>query len=248
MAESADADGYFKLMRRLQARCYKNTWKHPLGDKAPILVQGLDTLLSGLDRMASCFGGCRGGDHCAEYLTGRAVSSCTSAMLLMENGYYDEALSIIRSLGELANLMSVFAADKNEFRRWKSINERQRRSAFAPVKIRLWLEKHDGIMVVDEERYRFLSSYSIHASPNNIPQAHNAQAAGSIAPTFEVAGFLLCLNELARAMAFIGVFAPRLCAVPPAIEQALQEVNRLIVEHIGGVNADVKGRPWLKLH
>src|SRR5713101_6302533 len=202
----ADADGYFKLTRRLQTRCYHRTWRTPLGDKAPIIVNGLDTLLSGLDRMASCFGACRGGDHRAEYLTGRAVSSCTSAMLLIENGYYDEALSVIRSLGELANLMSLFAADKIEFQRWKSIDEKARRRQFTPVKVRLWLEQRNGILVVDEERYRFLSSFSIHASPDNLPQAHNQHGTGTIAPTFEVAGFLLCLNELARPMAFIGIF------------------------------------------
>jgi hypothetical protein len=49
-------------------------------------------------------------------------------------------------------------------------------------------------------------------------------------------------------MAFIGIFASKLCGVPIAIEKALQDVGHIIVEHIGGVNVDVKGRPWLKLH
>ena len=79
--EYADKDGYINLIRQLQERCATETWATvpEMGKKAPVVLKALDVLLSYLDRAATCFGGCRGGDHRAEYLAGRASSSCERA-------------------------------------------------------------------------------------------------------------------------------------------------------------------------
>jgi hypothetical protein len=45
-----------------------------LGKKTPACVENLGTVLSLLDRAASCFWSCRGGDHIIEYLAGRVCS------------------------------------------------------------------------------------------------------------------------------------------------------------------------------
>jgi len=166
----------------------------------------------------------------------------------MSSGYYDEALSIIRSLGEIANLMAMFVADKSKFERWKSLDERSRRREFAPVKIRLWLEQKGATLVVDERRFGALSAYSIHPSPDTLPQAHNEHGTSTIAPTYQEAGFLLCLNELARPMAFIGVFSTSLIDVSDEIKKTAQLVSRTLVEHIGAISAEVQGRPWFSLN
>jgi hypothetical protein len=125
MTKAPDADGYIQLIRDLQAKCPELSWRRvpDLGEKPPVLIEALDVLLSYLERAATCFGGCHGGDHRAEFLTGRAVSSCQAALLPMTSGYYDEALSIIRSLGEIANLMAMFVSDMSEFERWKTLDE-----------------------------------------------------------------------------------------------------------------------------
>jgi hypothetical protein len=218
-----------------------------LGSKAPVLIDALDALLSYLERAATCFGRCRGGDHRAEFMAGRVVSSCQACLLLMSSGYYDEALSIIRGLGEIANLMAMFVKDSFQFERWKTIDEKTRRRDFAAVRVRLWLEQNSAPLVVDEKRYGILSAYSIHASPNALPQAHNQHGNGMICPVYQEAGFLLCLNELGRSMAFIGVFSARLLGVPEEIRDAAVTISRILVENIGGISADVQGRPWFSL-
>jgi hypothetical protein len=249
MAKAPDADGYMALIRTLQAECSDLTRQRAstLGEKAPVLLQALDVLLSYLERAATCFGGCRGGDHRAELLTGRAVSSCQAALLLMSNGYYDEALATIRGLGEVANLMSMFTTDAFEFERWMSMDEKTRRRDFAPVKVRLWLEQKAGVLVVDAELYAALSGYSIHASPNSLPQAHGEHGNASIGPLYQEAGFLLCLNELARSMAFIGIFSAKLIGVTDEIRSMAHDVSRVVIENMGAISADVHGRPWFKL-
>ena len=249
MAKAPDADGYMALMRTLQAKCSELTWQSALtlGEKAPVLLQALDVLLSYLERMATCFGGCRGGDHRAEFLTGRAVSSCQAALLLMGNGYYDEALAMIRGLGEVANLMSLFATDASEFERWKLLDEETRRRDFAPVQVRRRLEERAGALVVDKLLYKALSGFSIHASPNSLPQAHGEHGNASIGPFYQEAGFLLCLNELARSMALIGIFSAKLIGVTDEIRSVAHDVSRVVIENMGAISADVHGRPWFKL-
>jgi hypothetical protein len=246
----ADKDGYLKLIRKLQKRCATETWAAApkLGDNAPVVLEALDILLSYIDRAATCFGGCRGGDHRAEYLAGRASTSCQACLLLMSNGYYDEALSIIRNLGEIANLMSMFVADRSTFEHWKSADERVRRREFAPVEVRRRIERHNGVLVVDKERYGSLSSASTHANPNMLPPPHGENGTGMIAPTFQQAGFLLCLNELALSMAFIGVFSAALLELPRTIKDAIQPVCRLLTEHMGGIDIKEMGRPWFSLN
>jgi hypothetical protein len=239
--EAADSNGYVSLIRRMQSECAMETWT------GASLLEALDVLLSYLDRAASCFGGCRGGDHRAEYLTGRVASSCQACLLLISCGYYDESLSIIRSLGEIANLMSMFVTDRAQFERWKAVDESTRRREFTPVKVRLWLESKNGALVIDEQRYRSLSSYSLHASPNAVPQAYNEHGTTMIAPRFQAAGFLLCLNELARSMAFIGIFSGSLLELPKTIKDAIQPVCQMLVDNIGGIDIKTEGRPWFSL-
>jgi hypothetical protein len=68
-----------------------------------------------------------------------------------------------------------------------------------------------------------------------------------IAPRFQAAGFLLCLNELARSMAFIGIFSGSLLELPKTIKDAIQPVCQMLVDNIGGIDIKTEGRPWFSL-
>jgi hypothetical protein len=75
-----------------------------LGEKAPDCFRNLGTALSLLYRQATCAWGCPGGDHVIEGLVGRAVNSAQGAIRLSRLGYYDEALSLGRSVGEVDDM------------------------------------------------------------------------------------------------------------------------------------------------
>jgi hypothetical protein len=49
----------------------------------------------------------------------RSVSFGRAAMRLAKLAFYDEALSIVRSIGEIANLLALFAPDKVALEEWK---------------------------------------------------------------------------------------------------------------------------------
>jgi hypothetical protein len=119
---------FLKLMRSLEERSVEATWKSlpKLGKKLPVAVRSMGTVLSYLDRIASCFWGCSHDDHRLQYLVGRVTTLTHSALLLTASGHYDEALSLIRILGEVTNLLSLFAADKEELKKWKTLDEKKR--------------------------------------------------------------------------------------------------------------------------
>jgi hypothetical protein len=110
------------------------------GERAPATLDGLGTVLSLLYRLACCAWGCRGGDHQMEWLTGRVVNHAVSAHRLIRGGYYDEALVLIRGIGEIANLVWLFDADSTALDRWKAADRRERLNKFGPGKVRTLLK------------------------------------------------------------------------------------------------------------
>ena len=87
---------------------------------------------------------------------------------MKRRGYYDQALSGARTLGEIANLFALFVADAKQLDTWKTIDEKQRRREFSAVRVRLTLEQLNAPIPVDEARYGTLSSYSIYADANSM--------------------------------------------------------------------------------
>ena len=240
---------FLQLMRALEHRSIKNTWKAlpTLGKKLPVAVKAMGTVLSYLDRIASCFWGCSHDDHRLQYLVGRVTTLTHSTLLLTASGHYDEALALIRILGEVTNLLSLFAADKAELEKWKTLNEKQRWDYFRPYKVRDQLDKLKAPFVVDRERYSMLSSISVHAGPDFMPNAQNDQGRAVLAPRFEIVGLMICVNELARCIALISVFATSLIDTPPIIKKRTRTAGRTLAKSVGSIDVVMKGRPWLKL-
>ena len=100
-----------------------------MGTKAPACLEEISTVLSLLDRMASCWWICRKGDHLIEYLCGRAASTGRAALRLMRLGFYDESLALSRGLGEIANLFALFQEDGRAFSEWKGASRGDRLSS-----------------------------------------------------------------------------------------------------------------------
>jgi hypothetical protein len=73
-------------------------------------------------------------------LTAKVVASSLAALRLALSGYYDEALALTRGVGEIANLLFLFAAKPAELERWRHADEALRKKEFGPVKVRITLE------------------------------------------------------------------------------------------------------------
>ena len=177
-----------------------------MGKKAPACLEHIGTLLSLLDRMASCWWGCREQEHTIEYLCGRAASNGRAALRLMRFGLYDESLLLCRAIGESANLLQLFTFDREELSKWKDSGRRERMNEFRPTRVRVKIEETDTEQpLVLRERYEALSERAAHFQPSTVPQAHNVLGVpmlnGMAWPLGWVAGFgskLLDLDQETR--------------------------------------------------
>jgi hypothetical protein len=112
-----------------------------LGISTPASYESLGGALSMLYAEAACLHGCPGGYHFFHRLTARVVTHSLSSLRLAILGYYDEWLALTRSIGEIANLPFLFAAQPDEFESWRGANDARRKRDFGSVKVRLKLEK-----------------------------------------------------------------------------------------------------------
>lgn len=136
------------------------------GRNLPGLEQQLGTVLSLLERAACCWWGCAGGDHVAESLVGRVYGLACGSHRLMQAGRYDESLLLIRALGEVTNLLTLFTTDKSALENWRVVDDKAQRRDFSPVKVRLALESGqiptDGSIILQTALWSYGTPYVFH--------------------------------------------------------------------------------------
>lgn len=169
-----------------------------LGDKAPITFSHLGAVLSLLDRMSACYWRCNGGDHLAERLAGRCCSSARASLRLLRSGYYDESLSLTRSVAEAANLLFLFWHKPQSLSDWKAADDRARWNGWRPAQVRKKLEALNVLVPASDERYSEYCEIGTHLTPHTWPQAHNPQLKPTLGGYYQQMGYLVCLNELAQ--------------------------------------------------
>ena len=141
-----------------------------LGDNCSTTLEQLGRVLELLDLMASCYWGCHGREHTIEHLVGRTVSYALAASRLINMGHYDEALSLVRSIAELGNIMSLFMAVPETMREWNDLPEPKRREVFSPVAVRCRLESRGAAFLTGQDEYKFLCEAGVHPHPTRTTQ------------------------------------------------------------------------------
>lgn len=203
-----------------------------LGKKAPACLEHIGTVLSLLDRMASCWWTCRKGDHLVEYLCGRAASNARAALRLMRLGFYDEALSLSRAMGETSNLFQLFATEGAALEEWSACSRQQRMQKFSPVKVRLRLAKTTG-PIVTEARYAALSERSSHVQPETRPQAHNILGIPTLGADVQAKGILVCLNEIALPLGVTATFGSYLLELDRNDREHVESSAESLIDSMG---------------
>jgi hypothetical protein len=240
---------FFKLVWGQEHQCEKETDKRigSMGTKAPKCFESLGTVLSLLDRLASCWWQCRGTDHILEYLTGRCVGSAGASIRLMRLGFYDETLALVRNIGEVVNLFALFVAEPASYNEWRDADEQKRRHSFSPVKVRLRLQYLNAPIPIGQETYRGLCEVGTHVTPSTRPQSHNPLGVPVIGGRFQEAGVLMALNELARSISFLAIYAPVLVKADVEVRGTIWRAGRTLAGSIGGVTVGTLPEYWKTL-
>jgi hypothetical protein len=165
----------------------------------------IGTSLSALYLAATCHRKCHGGPHILESLTGRAYNLGCGAYILICRAFYDEALNLVRSMGEISNLVLLSVVDKNSLRKWLEADRKTRLTDFSPVKVRKLLEAQSTPMIADKDWYASFCDRYTHISPATKPNLHNDVGLPHAGGVFQPAGLRHSLSELATVLGSVAM-------------------------------------------
>jgi hypothetical protein len=175
-------------------------------EKHSVALMIIGTSLSALYQAATCHRQCFNNGHVLEALAGRTYNLGCAAYLLINQGLYDEALNLIRSIGEISNLIQLSSHNKEALRKWLDSDERTRKREFSPLQVRVLIEKSGNTpFVVDKDWYsKFCEEYT-HITPNTKPNLHNNVDLGIVGGVFQKKGFEYSLDQLATLLCVTGM-------------------------------------------
>lgn len=126
-----------------------------------------------LYKVATCGYGCRGGSHVIEYISGRGYNLGIASLKLIRIGFYDESISLIRSISEIVNLFALFGIEHESLKEWYEQTEKDRIRNFSPSKVRERLSKTDLEPPISREYYSKMCEVGVHVNPTTKPQGKN---------------------------------------------------------------------------
>ena len=170
----------------------------------------IGTSLNALYQAATCHRKCHGGPHILEALCGRLYNLGSSAYLLANRGFYDESLNLVRSMGEISNLISMSVIDKTAFKEWIASDKKTRLKEFGPARVRTLLQqKAPELLIADRDWYsHFCESYT-HATPHTKPNVNSETGRAHAGGTFQPQGYATTLGELATVLASVAMIVCR---------------------------------------
>jgi hypothetical protein len=199
-----------------------------IGRKASQCYESLGQLLFHAECIGCCVYNCVGGgesDHAVPYLVAKVSSFGRAALRLTMMGFYDEALIIVRSIGEITNLFSLFNLDPKSIEEWKKSDRAYRRTHFSPSKVRHRIESLGGTPMISSSKYASLCEVGTHAVPTARLQRYNhpgRSITGGV--VVQPPGILVVLNEMALALPFLVILAAKICKVPTATYEEIRKV------------------------
>lgn len=187
--------GYWARMNWHESQCEQTTWSSVLSNSE--VAHLLGDILEDMYSLASCHWGCHGKEHIFEYISGRVVTSTNAAVRLIGFGYYDEALSLSRSIAETGNLLQLFMVDNRHIRLWLDAPDQERRKQYSPVNVRRAIEQLGSVIPTDQTTYSWLCEVGTHATPKTKPQSHNSIDLPILGAMCQPTGVEIALNSLA---------------------------------------------------
>ena len=229
-----EGSAFFVVSARHQDDCAAQSRRQLRHLAKPVqqTYENLGTLLSLLDRMASCFWGCHGKEHAIENLVGRAVSAGRAAFRLIEFGHYDEAFALTRGIAEIGNLMWLFYIKPEELRPWIDLPEKERRSRYCPPAVRKAIEAAGSVVPHGQPEYAWLCEVAVHPTPKNPPQAHNIHRIPTVGGFYQERGQIECLAWLAWALSSVGGPAAKMALIERSHAETIVEASIQVVQDL----------------
>jgi hypothetical protein len=189
----------------------------------------IGTSLSALYQAATCHRKCFGGDHVIEALCGRAYNLGSAAYLLVNAGLYDEALGVIRIVGELSNLVALAVFKPTLAQEWIEGDKKTRREKFEPRHVREILKQIEGpLLYATSDWYGDLSESYIHITPQSRPNAHGLGPV--VGPLFQEEGATRVIKEMTLVIGNLGLLVCKYFDLPDLTAELRSILMRMASE------------------
>jgi hypothetical protein len=230
---------YIAFRTALEADCASVTEARFYGDGSPgaKAAESLGTLLSVLERLGACGWECRKEMHPLTYMLTNALNSALAALDLHGVGLYDQSLMQIRSVGEAANLVTLFVADTSELPKWLSGLKQSARHNLQPRDVRSKLKRLGVAMNLDPDRYASHSAL-VHPASGSPPQIYSSRQPFP-GGAFQIRGANIAFAELALAVAFCTAGATAILAPPAALAADIVVAIEQLAANCEAMTADV---------
>ena len=158
--------------------------------------EAFDKLFQHLYLVCCCHWGCHEKGHVFERLGGKSINNIAVARRAMLQGYYDESLSLIRTVGEIANLLNLFWLHNEKIQEWLDVDERIRIRQFGPAAVRKVLADSGWLVPFSEKHYKYLCETSVHPTPSGVPNAYSNELQPVLGCVFQEDGLRFCFWNL----------------------------------------------------
>jgi hypothetical protein len=184
--------------------CAETTRSHLESQNELLLARSqYDELFKQLYHFSCCHWGCHGKEHIFERLAGKCVNNLSLSYRAIEYGYYDEALSLVRSVGEIANLLNLFWRENSHIRLWLDADERTRIRKYGPAAVRKLLEAADGLVPFNQAHYQYLCETAVHPTPHSKPNAYSDLQQPILGVVFQESGFRIAFWNICWALSVV---------------------------------------------
>lgn len=227
-------------MRQVEAKCEAETkeWvKGAHGKRFPHAIDLLGRTLELIEKAAICYWGCQNPSHDLERLTARIYNLSTGALRLSRSGRYDEALSLVRSIGEFVNLLMLFGLEPQKRAEWSGLDDRKRRAEFGPAKVRIAIEAKNLEPAMDADEYGDLCEQTVHPVPSARPGGYNADRVPVFGGHLQPGGAIVLMCSLVRAVGRTAVVLSQLMKLPTSESRALVVLGAELESSLGGHTA-----------
>ena len=187
----------------------------------------LGTALSIIYQFATCHRKCFGGPHTIEAIAARVYNLAWSSYILICRGFYDEALNLVRSIGEIANLLGLFYAIPATAADWSKANKSARRRKFSPAKVRQILEKENSALVyASKDWYSDFCEMYVHVHPHTKPNSYNEFQQGIVGAAYvQEDGLNKSIDELVHVCLYIALIVSSNSELDDLRQQLLYEYD-----------------------
>jgi len=184
----------------------------------------LGTAMNTLYQAATCHRKCWGGGHVLETMVARVYNLACSSYSLLSIGFYDESMNLVRSIGEIANLIVMSVDSEEQIQKWIKSDKKTRLKNFSPAKVRKIIGDQ---ALMDGDMYSNLCESYTHITVNAKPNMHNSMGQSICGGRMQPDGISKSLEELVHIVVAVAMYVCIFFKYPDLLKEIKDQLKSI---------------------